>query len=300
MSVSAVRQGAKLCSSLNPLVTASRGAAAEAAKSEDKAAWGLRSDKAKTFAIYRYDPENPGAKPKMQDYEINLNDCGPMVLDALIKIKNEMDPTLTFRRSCREGICGSCAMNIGGVNTLACLTKIEANNKSTKIYPLPHMYVVKDLVPDMNNFYEQYRSIQPWLQREDEKSMKHGEQQILQSVDDRAKLDGLYECILCACCSTSCPSYWWNGDRYLGPAVLMQAYRWIIDSRDQHSAERLDKLRDPFSVYRCHTIMNCTKTCPKGLNPGRAIAEIKKLLAGIANKGEPGLKGTATITQAAE
>jgi succinate dehydrogenase (ubiquinone) iron-sulfur subunit len=191
-------------------------------------------------------------------------------------------------------------MNIGGVNTLACLTKIEANNKATKIYPLPHMYVVKDLVPDMNNFYEQYRSIQPWLQRDDENKMNHGEQQILQSVADRAKLDGLYECILCACCSTSCPSYWWNGDRYLGPAVLMQAYRWIIDSRDQHSTERLDKLRDPFSVYRCHTIMNCTKTCPKGLNPGRAIAEIKKLLAGIADKGQPGMQGTATITRATE
>jgi len=300
MSVSAIRQGSKLCASINQLAIVTRGAAAEAAKSEEKAAWGLRSEKTKTFAIYRYNPENPGDKPKMQEFEIDLNNCGPMVLDALIKIKNEMDPTLTFRRSCREGICGSCAMNVGGVNTLACLTKIEANNKATKIYPLPHMYVVKDLVPDMNNFYQQYRSIQPWLQRDDENKVAHGEQQILQSVDDRAKLDGLYECILCACCSTSCPSYWWNGDRYLGPAVLMQAYRWIIDSRDQHSAERLDKLRDPFSVYRCHTIMNCTKTCPKGLNPGRAIAEIKKLLAGIANKGEPGMKGTSPITQAAE
>jgi len=300
MSVSAIRQGSKLCASINQLAIATRGAAAEAAKSEEKAAWGLRSEKTKTFAIYRYNPENPGDKPKMQEFEIDLNNCGPMVLDALIKIKNEMDPTLTFRRSCREGICGSCAMNVGGVNTLACLTKIEANNKATKIYPLPHMYVVKDLVPDMNNFYQQYRSIQPWLQRDDENKVAHGEQQILQSVDDRAKLDGLYECILCACCSTSCPSYWWNGDRYLGPAVLMQAYRWIIDSRDQHAAERLDKLRDPFSVYRCHTIMNCTKTCPKGLNPGRAIAEIKKLLAGIANKGEPGMKGTSPITQAAE
>jgi len=300
MSVSAVRQGSRLCATINPLVNASRGAAAEAAKADEKAAWGLRSEKKKTFAIYRYNPENPGDKPKMQEFEIDLNNCGPMVLDALIKIKNEMDPTLTFRRSCREGICGSCAMNVGGVNTLACLTKIEANNKATKIYPLPHMYVVKDLVPDMNNFYQQYKSIQPWLQRDDENKIAHGEQQILQSVDDRAKLDGLYECILCACCSTSCPSYWWNGDRYLGPAVLMQAYRWIIDSRDQHSVDRLDKLRDPFSVYRCHTIMNCTKTCPKGLNPGRAIAEIKKLLAGIANKGEPGMKGTSPITQAAE
>merc|ERR1711971_862736 len=215
-----------------------------------------------------------------------------MVLDALIKIKNEMDPSLTFRRSCREGICGSCAMNIGGVNTLACLSKIEANDKKTKIYPLPHMYVVKDLVPDMNNFYQQYRSIQPWLQAEEVKSAVP--QQNLQSVDDRAQLDGLYECILCACCSTSCPSYWWNGDKYLGPAVLMQAYRWIIDSRDQSTEARLDKMRyDEFAVYRCHTIMNCTKTCPKGLNPGLAIAEIKKLLAGIAKKEEPGIEGTA-------
>jgi len=290
-----LRQSSKLCSSAVQL-TAARGAATAA--KEDKAAWGLRAEKEKTFAIYRWDPETAGSKPSMQEYKVDLNNCGPMVLDALIKIKNEIDPTLTFRRSCREGICGSCAMNIGGVNTLACLTKIEASDKKTKIYPLPHMYVVKDLVPDMNNFYEQYRSIQPWLQRDDENKAKHGELQNLQSVDDRAKLDGLYECILCACCSTSCPSYWWNGDRYLGPAVLMQAYRWIIDSRDQHSVDRLDKLRDPFSVYRCHTIMNCTKTCPKGLNPGRAIAEIKKLLAGIAEKGEPGMAGKAPITQA--
>jgi len=298
----AVNVTSKLLSLSNksPIFLAIRGASAAAAQTEEKGAWGLRSEKKKTFAIYRWDPEKPGEKPKMQNYEIDLNNCGPMVLDALIKIKNEFDPTLTFRRSCREGICGSCAMNIGGVNTLACLTKIEANEKATKIYPLPHMYVVKDLVPDMNNFYQQYRSIQPWLQRDDEAERKHGEQQLLQSVDDRAKLDGLYECILCACCSTSCPSYWWNGDRYLGPAVLMQAYRWIIDSRDGHQTERLDKLRDPFSVYRCHTIMNCTKTCPKGLNPGRAIAEIKKLLAGIANKGEPGLTGSAPVTRAAE
>jgi len=298
----AVNATSKLLGLTATRATALRAAssAAAAPKQEEKGAWGLRSEKKKTFAIYRWDPEQPGAKPKMENYEVDLNNCGPMVLDALIKIKNEMDPSLTFRRSCREGICGSCAMNIGGVNTLACLTKIEANDKATKIYPLPHMYVVKDLVPDMNNFYQQYRSIQPWLQRDDEKDMKHGEEQILQSTTDRAKLDGLYECILCACCSTSCPSYWWNGDRYLGPAVLMQAYRWIIDSRDGKQAERLDALRDPFSVYRCHTIMNCTKTCPKGLNPGRAIAEIKKLLAGIAKKGEPGLSGTAPVTRAVE
>ncbi|XP_046412891.1 succinate dehydrogenase [ubiquinone] iron-sulfur subunit, mitochondrial [Neodiprion pinetum] len=246
----------------------------------------------KTFSIYRWNPDKPDEKPDMQDYKVDLNSCGPMVLDALIKIKNEVDPTLTFRRSCREGICGSCAMNIGGTNTLACISKIDTNlSKRTKIYPLPHMYVVKDLVPDMNHFYSQYRSIQPWLQRKDAK--ESGTQQYLQSVDDRKKLDGLYECILCACCSTSCPSYWWNGDKYLGPAVLMQAYRWIIDSRDDLSKERLEKLRDPFSVYRCHTIMNCSRTCPKGLNPGKAIAEIKKLLAGVIEKGEPGLNTTA-------
>jgi len=295
MAVNATSKLLSLTSS-SPFTAAVRGAA-QAAAAQEKGAWGLRSEKQKTFAIYRWDPEKPGDKPRMQEYKVDLNDCGPMVLDALIKIKNEMDPSLTFRRSCREGICGSCAMNIGGVNTLACLSKIEANDKKTKIYPLPHMYVVKDLVPDMNNFYQQYRSIQPWLQAEEVKSAVP--QQNLQSVDDRAKLDGLYECILCACCSTSCPSYWWNGDKYLGPAVLMQAYRWIIDSRDEQQAARLDKLRDPFSVYRCHTIMNCTKTCPKGLNPGKAIAEIKKLLAGIADKGEPGLKGREGVTRAA-
>jgi len=212
MSVSVVKHGLKRCATFQPLVMSSRGAAQEAAAAgeKEKAAWGLRAEKQKTFAIYRWDPESPGAKPRMEEYKVDLNNCGPMVLDALIKIKSEMDPTLTFRRSCREGICGSCAMNIGGVNTLACLTKIEATDKATKIYPLPHMYVVKDLVPDMNNFYQQYRSIQPWLQRDDEASRNHGEQQLLQSVEDRAKLDGLYECILCACCSTSCPSYRWK------------------------------------------------------------------------------------------
>ncbi|KAK2586768.1 hypothetical protein KPH14_011796 [Odynerus spinipes] len=248
----------------------------------------------KTFSIYRWNPDKPDEKPYMQDYKVDLSSCGPMVLDALIKIKNEIDPTLTFRRSCREGICGSCAMNIGGTNTLACISKIDGNlNTSSKIYPLPHMYIVKDLVPDLNHFYDQYRSIEPWLQRNDVK--KTGSQQYLQSVEDRKKLDGLYECILCACCSTSCPSYWWNGDKYLGPAVLMQAYRWIIDSRDTQTKERLQKLTDRYSVYSCHTIMNCTRTCPKGLNPGKAIAEIKKLLANISNKEKPGLDTTALL-----
>lgn len=233
----------------------------------------------KEFKVYRWDPTKKGSKPYISTYLINLNDCGPMMLDALIKIKNEIDPTLTFRRSCREGICGSCAMNINGTNTLACLCYISKDAEPAKIYPLPHMYVMKDLVPDMTNFYAQYKSIKPWLQTKVEGShdLAHGE--FLQSKEDRKKLDGLYECILCACCSTSCPSYWWNPDKYLGPAILMQAYRWIIDSRDQRTQERLEALDDSFKLYRCHTIMNCTKTCPKGLNPGKAIGSIKKMLA---------------------
>jgi succinate dehydrogenase (ubiquinone) iron-sulfur subunit len=198
-----------------------------------------------------------------------------MVLDALIKIKNEIDPTLTFRRSCREGICGSCSMNIGGNNTLACISRIDPSlTKPVKVYPLPHMYIIKDLVPDLTNLYEQYHSIEPWLKRTDETESE----EYYQSIDDRKKLDGLYECILCFCCSTSCPAYWWHPEKYLGPAVLLQAYRWLSDSRDQFKEERLKKLGDPFSVMSCHTIMNCTKTCPKGLNPGKAIAEIKKML----------------------
>jgi len=240
----------------------------------------------KTFDIYRYDPEKPEVKPSMQRYDVDLSKCGPMVLDALIKIKNEVDPTLTFRRSCREGICGSCAMNIGGENTLACIRNIDTDtSKSTAIYPLPHMYVVKDLVPDMNLFYAQYASVQPWLKKKT--PIEVGEKQLHQSTEEREKLDGLYECILCACCSTSCPSYWWNSDKYLGPAVLLQSYRWIIDSRDDNAKERLDKLRDPFSAFKCHTILNCTKTCPKHLNPAKAIGEIKKLLTGISEKPAP-------------
>ncbi|CAD7077826.1 unnamed protein product [Hermetia illucens] len=276
------------------LLLSCRGAFGQLRSIHASAALAQEAAKIKTFQIYRWNPEKPGEKPHMQTYEINLKECGPMVLDALIKIKNEMDPTLTFRRSCREGICGSCAMNIGGTNTLACISHIDTNcSKPTKIYPLPHMYVLRDLIPDMSNFYKQYKMIQPWLQRKNETTEKKGKAQYLQSLEDRSKLDGLYECILCACCSTSCPSYWWNGDKYLGPAVLMQAYRWIIDSRDEMTEERLSKLRDPFSVYRCHTIMNCTRTCPKGLNPGLAIAEIKRLLSGLAKKPEPRLETAA-------
>ena len=228
----------------------------------------------KRFEIYRYNPDDE-ANPSTDVYGLDLDDCGPMVLDALIKIKNETDATLTFRRSCREGICGSCAMNIDGTNTLACTKPIEEVEGPVKIYPLPHLPVVKDLVPDLTHFYAQYASIKPWMQTI---SPAPPDRERLQSREDRAKLDGLYECILCACCSTSCPSYWWNSDRYLGPAILLQAYRWIVDSRDEFSGERLDDLEDPFRLYRCHTIMNCVKTCPKGLNPAKAIAEIKKAM----------------------
>eukprot|EP00043_Microstomoeca_roanoka_P029526 m.22162 g.22162 ORF g.22162 m.22162 type:complete len:263 (+) comp9260_c0_seq1:44-832(+) len=235
-----------------------------------------KAPRMKKFSIYRWNPEKAGDKPHYQTYEIDLNECGPMVLDALIKIKNEVDPTLTFRRSCREGICGSCSMNVDGTNNLACLCAITTDSSTMKIRPLPHMYVVKDLVPDMTNFYQQYKAIEPWLQTS--KKPENGKE-YLQSVEDRKKLDGMYECILCACCSTSCPSYWWNSDRYLGPAALLQARRWIADSRDERARERMDRLRDPFSMYRCHTIMNCTKVCPKHLNPGRAIAEIKRDMA---------------------
>lgn len=246
----------------------------------------------KTFEIYRYNPEEPNAKPKLQKYDIDLDNCGKMVLDALIKIKNEMDPTLTFRRSCREGICGSCAMNVAGSNTLACICNIdEDTSKSTKIYPLPHMFVVKDLVPDMNLFYAQYASIQPWIQKKTE--IKLGEKQMHQSIKERERLDGLYECILCACCSTSCPSYWWNADKYLGPAVLMQSYRWIIDSRDDYAPERLHRMHDAYSAFKCHTILNCTKTCPKHLNPAKAIGEIKSLLTGMREKPAPEKVGFA-------
>ncbi|KAJ5527497.1 Succinate dehydrogenase iron-sulfur subunit [Penicillium tannophilum] len=231
----------------------------------------------KTFKVYRWNPDTPSEKPTMESYQLDLKKTGPMMLDALIRIKNEIDPTLTFRRSCREGICGSCAMNIDGVNTLACLCRIPTDTASeSRIYPLPHTYVVKDLVPDLTLFYKQYKSIKPYLQN-DTPTADGLENR--QSPEDRKKLDGLYECILCACCSTSCPSYWWNSEEYLGPAILLQSYRWLIDSRDEKTAERKAALDNSMSVYRCHTILNCTRTCPKGLNPGRAIAETKKILA---------------------
>ncbi len=223
------------------------------------------------FQIYRWVPED-GENPRVDTYFVDLDKCGPMVLDALIWIKTNIDPTLAFRRSCREGICGSCAMNIGGQNHLACIFGMDEVKGDIKIYPLPHTEVVRDLVPDLTHFYAQHASIRPWLETE----TPAPEREWLQSPEDRARLDGLYECVMCACCSTSCPSYWWNSDRYLGPAALLAAERWLEDSRDEATGERLDDLEDPFRLYRCHTIMNCTQTCPKGLNPARAIAEIKK------------------------
>ncbi len=229
----------------------------------------------KLFRIYRWNPDD-GANPRLDTFELDLDRTGPMVLDALIAIKNEVDPTLTFRRSCREGICGSCAMNIDGVNTLACLKPTDEVNGAVRIYPLPHMPVVKDLVPDLTIAYAQLREIEPWLKAD---TPPPPDAERLQSPEERRRLDGLWECILCFCCTTSCPSYWWNGDRYLGPAVLLAAYRWIADSRDEATGSRLDALEDPFKLYRCHTIMNCTQTCPKGLNPAQAIGAIKRLQA---------------------
>jgi len=227
----------------------------------------------KRFNIYRWNADD-GQNPRVDTFEVDLDNCGPMVLDALIKIKNEIDSSVTFRRSCREGICGSCAINIDGMNTLACTRYIDDSRDDCTIYPLPHMSVVKDLVPDLKNAYAQLSSIEPWLKSNENPP----DRERLQTPEERKELDGLYECILCYSCATSCPSYWWNSERYLGPAVLLQAYRWLADSRDDHKGERLDNLEDPFRLYRCHTIMNCTATCPKGLNPAKAIAEIKKML----------------------
>ncbi|GGK27272.1 succinate dehydrogenase iron-sulfur subunit [Salinarimonas ramus] len=226
------------------------------------------------FRIYRWNPDET-ENPRIDTYYVDREDCGPMVLDALIWIKNKVDPTLTFRRSCREGICGSCAMNIQGQNTIACTRGIdECGSGAVKIYPLPHMPVLKDLVPDLTQFFAQHASVEPWLQTQ----TPAPEAEWRQTPEDRVQLDGLYECILCACCTTACPSYWWNGDRFLGPAALLHAYRWLADSRDEMTGERLDKLEDPFKLYRCHTIMNCANACPKGLNPAKAIAEVKKMM----------------------
>lgn len=223
--------------------------------------------------VYRWDQDD-GENPRLDTFELDMDKCGPMVLDALIKIKNDVDSTLTFRRSCREGVCGSCAFNINGTNTLACITHLSDLKGDVRIYPLPHLPVIKDLVPDLDMSYAQYEAIEPWLKTDSPPP----ERERLQLPEDRAKIDGLWECILCFSCQTSCPSYWWNGDRYLGPAILLQAYRWLADSRDEAMGERLDELEDPFRLYRCHTILNCTRTCPKDLNPGKAVGEIKRML----------------------
>jgi succinate dehydrogenase / fumarate reductase, iron-sulfur subunit len=234
-----------------------------------------KAEHVKIFHIYRWDPEKK-ANPTLDTFEIDRDHCGPMVLDALVKINDQIDPTLSFRRSCREGVCGSCAMNIDGHNGLACLTPIDSLKKGTsRITPLPHMPVLKDLIPDLTGLYAQYELIEPWLQSD----QPPPDRERRQSPEERAKLDGMWECILCFCCSTSCPSYWWNPDKYLGPAILLQSYRWLADSRDQHTGERLDRLEDPFRLYRCHTIMNCTRTCPKNLNPARAISKTKEMMA---------------------
>jgi succinate dehydrogenase / fumarate reductase iron-sulfur subunit len=233
----------------------------------------------RTFKVYRWNPDDSD-NPRLDSYEIDMDKCGPMVLDALIHIKDNIDSTLTFRRSCREGICGSCAMNIGGTNTLACTKHIETLSGDIKITPLPHMPVVKDLVPDLSVPYRQLAEVEPWLKND----APAPERERLQSPEDADKLNGKdghgpAACILCFCCSTACPSYWWNGDKFLGPAILIQAWRWLTDSRDTAKNERLDQLEDPFKLYRCHTIMNCTKTCPKGLNPAQAIGAIKMQMA---------------------
>jgi succinate dehydrogenase / fumarate reductase iron-sulfur subunit len=227
----------------------------------------------KEFRVYRYDPESSEG-PRLDTYFVDLDDCGPMVLDALIKIKDTIDSGLTFRRSCREGICGSCSMNLDGRNWLACTKAIEDVQGPVRVYPLNHMRIIKDLVVDLEHVWAQYALIEPWLKTDSPVP----ERERLQSPEERAELDGYYECILCFCCTGACPSWWWTGERYLGPAVLLQAWRSIADSRDEATGERLDMLHDPFRLYRCHTIFNCTMTCPKGLNPARAIALIKKKL----------------------
>ena len=224
------------------------------------------------FSIYRYLPETD-AKPRMQDYDIELEPTDRMLLDALIRIKAQ-DDTLSLRRSCREGVCGSDAMNINGRNGLACITRLAGIKEPVVIRPLPGLPVIRDLIVDMSQFFKQYHSVKPYLQNDEPPP----EKERLQSPQDREKLNGLYECILCACCSTACPSFWWNPDKFVGPAGLLQAYRFLADTRDQAGNERLDNLEDPYRLFRCHSIMNCVDSCPKGLNPTRAIGKIKELM----------------------
>lgn len=224
------------------------------------------------FRIYRYNPEED-SKPSIQSYNLPDDFVGPMLLDALIKLKEE-DPSLSFRRSCGEGVCGSDAMNINGRNGLACITPLKDLKLPIELRPLPSMPVIRDLIVDLTVFYDQYKTVKPWLTNDEPKP----EIERLQTPTEREKLDGLIECVLCACCTTSCPSFWWNPDRFLGPAALLQSWRFLADSRDLATAERLDDLEDPYRLFRCHSIMNCTDVCPKGLNPTKAIGLIKQLL----------------------
>ena len=224
------------------------------------------------FHIYRYDPDQ-NALPRIQTYELEIEQGDRMLLDVLIKLK-AIDPSLSFRRSCREGVCGSDAMNINGRNGLACITNMRSLPNTVVLKPLPGLPVIRDLFVDMTGFFKQYHSIRPWLVNEDPPP----EKERLQSPEARDELNGLYECILCACCSSACPSYWWNPDKYVGPAGLLQAYRFLVDSRDQASGERLDNLQDPYRLFRCRTILNCTDVCPKGLNPALAIGKIKEMM----------------------
>ncbi|MFP5462248.1 MAG: succinate dehydrogenase iron-sulfur subunit [Gammaproteobacteria bacterium] len=225
------------------------------------------------FSIYRYDPDKD-AKPYMQSLEVELLPTDKMLLDALMRIKQSTDDSIAFRRSCREGVCGSDAMNINGKNGLACTTNLRDLKEPIVLRPLPGLPVIRDLIVDMTQFFKQYDSIKPYLIND----TPPPEKERLQSPEEREELDGLYECILCACCSTSCPSFWWNPDKFVGPAGLLQAYRFIADSRDEATSARLDDLEDPYRLFRCHTIMNCVDVCPKGLNPTRAIGKIKELM----------------------
>ena len=224
------------------------------------------------ISLYRYDPDRDAA-PYMKDYDVALEPSDRMLLDALVRVK-AMDDSFAFRRSCREGVCGSDAMNINGKNGLACLTNVADLGERVVLRPLPGLPVIRDLIVDMTQFFKQYNSIRPYLVNND----PFPEKERLQSPEEREELDGLYECILCASCSTACPSFWWNPDKFVGPAGLLQAYRFLADTRDQAGAERLDNLEDPYRLFRCHSIMNCVDVCPKGLNPTKAISKIKELM----------------------
>jgi len=226
-----------------------------------------------TFHVYRFDPDTD-ERPRLQAMPFEPAAEDRMLLDALIKLK-ATDPSLSFRRSCREGVCGSDAMNINGKNGLACVTNLRSLPATVVLKPLPGLPVIRDLIVDMTGFFKQYHSIKPWLVNDDPPPQRER----LQTPIERDELDGLYECILCACCSSACPSFWWNPDKYVGPAGLLQAYRFLVDSRDQASAARLDDLEDPYRLFRCRTILNCTDACPKGLNPALAISQIRSMLA---------------------